>query len=38
MSNGLYPDQARYFVRPDKGQNCLQKMHALADKEARFIR
>ena len=24
MSNSLYPDQARHFVGPDLGPNCLQ--------------
>ena len=25
MSNSLDPDQARHFVGPDLGSNCLQK-------------
>ena len=25
VSNSLDPDQARHFVRPDLGPNCLQK-------------
>ena len=25
MSNSLDPDQARHFVRPDLGPNCLQR-------------
>ena len=25
VSNSLYPDQARHFVAPDLGQNCLQR-------------
>ena len=28
MSNRLDPDQARHFVRPDLGPNCLQKLSA----------
>ena len=26
--NSLDPDQARHFVRPDLGTNCLQKLSA----------
>ena len=38
MSNSLDPDQARHFVGPDLGPNCLQRLSAdnkspLADKE-----
>ena len=34
MSNSLDPDQARHFVRPDLGQNCLQRLSAyIAGKE-----
>ena len=29
MSNSLHPDQARHFVRPDLGPNCLQKLSAV---------
>ena len=32
-SNSLYPDQARRFVRPDLGPNCLQRL--LADDTVR---
>ena len=28
MSNSLDSDQARHFVRPDLGPNCLQKVSA----------
>ena len=28
MSNSLDPDQARHFVGPDLGPNCLQKLPA----------
>ena len=28
MSNSLDPDQARHFVRPDLGSNCLQRLSA----------
>ena len=28
MSNSLDPDQARHFVGPDLGSNCLQKLTA----------
>ena len=28
VSNSLDPDQARHFVRPDLGQNCLQRLSA----------
>ena len=28
MSNSLDPDQARHFVRPDLGPNCLQRLSA----------
>ena len=28
MSNHLDPDQARHFVGPDLGPNCLQKLSA----------
>ena len=28
MSNSLDPDQARRFVGPDLGPNCLQKLSA----------
>ena len=28
MSNSLDPDQARQFVGPDHGPNCLQKLTA----------
>ena len=28
MSNSLDPDQARHFVRPDLGPNCLQMLSA----------
>ena len=28
VSNSLDPDQARHFVGPDPGQNCLQKLSA----------
>ena len=33
MSNSLDPDQARHFVRPDLGPNCLQRL--LADNKSR---
>ena len=34
MSNSLDPDQARHFVRPDLGPNCLQRLSAdIASKE-----
>ena len=36
MSNSLDPDQARHFVGPDLGSNCLQRLLAdnkFADKE-----
>ena len=28
MSNSLDPDQARHYVGPDLGPNCLQKLSA----------
>ena len=28
MANSLYPDQARRFVRPDLGPNCLPRLSA----------
>ena len=28
VSNSLDPDQARHFVRPDLGLNCLQRLSA----------
>ena len=28
MSNGLDPDEARRFVGPDQGPNCLQRLSA----------
>ena len=28
VSNSLEPDQARHFVRPDLGPNCLQRLSA----------
>ena len=28
MSNDLNPDQARHFVGPDLGPNCLQRLSA----------
>ena len=28
MSNSLDPDQARHFVGPDQGLNCLQRLSA----------
>ena len=28
LSNSLDPDQARHFVGPDLGPNCLQKLSA----------
>ena len=28
VSNSLDPDQARHFVVPDLGQNCLQRLSA----------
>ena len=28
MSNSLDPDQARHFVGPDLGSNCLQRLSA----------
>ena len=28
MSNSLDPDQARHYVGPDLGQNCLQRLSA----------
>ena len=28
MSNSLDPDQAKHFVRPDLGPNCLQRLSA----------
>ena len=28
VSNSLGPDQARHFVRPDLGPNCLQRLSA----------
>ena len=34
MSNSLDPDHAQHFVRPDLGQNCLQRLSAyIAGKE-----
>ena len=34
LSNSLDPDQARHFVVPDLGQNCLQRLSAnIVDKE-----
>ena len=34
VSNSLDPDQARHFVRPDLGPNCLQRLSAdIASKE-----
>ena len=35
MSNSLDPDQARLFVRPDLGPNCLQRLSK--DKQGTFI-
>ena len=32
VSNSLDPDQARQFVGPDLGPNCLQRLSAEADK------
>ena len=29
VSNNLDPDQARQFVRPDLGPNCLQRLSAV---------
>ena len=42
MSNSLDPDQARRFVRPDLGPNCLQGLSAddkspLVGKELKYI-
>ena len=34
MSNSLDPDQARHFVVPDLGPNCLQRLSA--DKSDRY--
>ena len=31
MSNGLDQDQARHYVGPDLGLNCLQRLHVSAD-------
>ena len=28
MANSLDPDQARHFIRPDLGPNCLQRLSA----------
>ena len=28
LSNSLYPDQARHFVGPDQGSNCLRRLSA----------
>ena len=28
VSSSLNPDQARYFVKPDLGPNCLQRLSA----------
>ena len=28
MSNSVVPDQARHFVGPDLGPNCLQRLSA----------
>ena len=35
-SNSLYPDQARRFVGPDLGTNCLKKLSA--DDISRFLK
>ena len=38
MSSSLDPDQARHFVRPDLGPNCLQRLSAdIAGKELNAI-
>ena len=39
VSNSLIPDQARQNVRPDLGQDCLQRVHVSAnDKSHRYQR
>ena len=41
MSNSLDPDQARQFVGPDLGPNCLPRLSAddtLVDKELKLIK
>ena len=35
MTNSLDPDQARHFVGPDLGPNCLQRLSA--DKELKLV-
>ena len=34
VANSLDPDQARHFVRPDLGPNCLQRLSA--DNKSRY--
>ena len=41
MANSLDPDQARHFVGPDLGPNCLQRQklsRAVADKEWKILK
>ena len=38
MSNSLDPDQARCFVRPGLGQNCLQRLSADNTRRQRVIK
>ena len=37
VSNSLDPDQARHFVRPDLGSNCLQKLSAGKELNAKLV-
>ena len=39
MSNSFDPDQARHYVGPDLGPNCLQKLSAdkLGGKELTYL-
>ena len=38
MTNSLVPDQARHFVGPDLGPNCLQSLSADDNREAKNYR
>ena len=37
VSNSLDPGQARHFVRPDLGSNCLQKLSAGKELNAKLV-
>ena len=36
VSKGLDPDQERYFVRPDLGPSCLQRLSAVDSWQFRY--